>query len=358
MRFRFTRTVGSVAAVLALGLAACGSDSGESTADDEAVGTASGTDGDSSAPDADVPTVVVTTNVLGDVVEAVLGDAAEVVTIMPVGADPHDFQASGQEVDAMNSADALIVNGADFEEGLLDVIDGATEEGVPTFEAISVVDTLEFGDHDDHDAEDHGDEDHADEDEDHADEAEQEGEDHDDSGMDPHFFADPVRMATAVDGIVEFLLDEVAFADPGAVETSAAAYAAELTALDEEVAGLVENVPEAQRVLVTNHEVFGYFADRYGFEVVGAVIPGGSTTDSASAGELAELAEVVEAEGVPAIFADTSSSDDLVDALASEVGDIAIVELYSESLGEPGSDGSTYVDMVRANAERITTALG
>ncbi len=120
---------------------------------------------------------------------------------------------------------------------------------------------------------------------------------------------------------------------------------------------LVEAIPAERRVLVTNHEVFGYFADRYGFEVVGVVIPGGSTTDAASAGELAELAEVIEAEGVPAIFADTSSPDELINTLAEEVGSIEVVELYSESLGEPGTDGATYLEMVQTNAERISAAL-
>ena len=100
--------------------------------------------------------------------------------------------------------------------------------------------------------------------------------------------------------------------------------------------------------LVVNH---------YDFEIAGVVIPGGSTTDAASAGELAELAEVIEEENVPAIFADTSSSDELITVLADEVGEVAVVELYSESLGGPDSDGATYLDMVRANAQRISAAL-
>ncbi|MEL6893554.1 MAG: metal ABC transporter substrate-binding protein, partial [Actinomycetota bacterium] len=212
---------------------------------------------------------------------------------------------------------------------------------------------------DDHDHSDeaHSDEEHSDEekDDDHDHGDEHDGHDH--SGADPHFFTDPVRMAAAVEGIVDFLQDEVDLVDPAALEASGDAYVAELTSLDAEVAELVASIPEDRRVLVTNHEVFGYFADRYGFEVVGAVVPSGSTTESVSAGELAELAEVVEAEGVPAIFADTSSSDELAQTLADEVGDIAVVELFSESLGDADSDGATYLAMVRTNADRISAAL-
>ena len=313
-----------IAAVTALTLlaAACGDDD---------------TDTSGSGEGSAQVTIAVTTNVLGDVVEEIAGDQAEVVTIMPVGADPHDFQPSAREVDAMVRADALIVNGASFEEGLGDVIDSARDEGVPTHEAIEAVDTIEVdaGGHDDSDDE-HG---------------------HDHEGTDPHFFIDPVRMAAAVDGVVGFLSAEVEGIDPVALEAAADEYTSELEALDAEVATLVDQIPEQRRVLVTNHDVLGYFADRYGFEIVGVVIPGGSTTDAASAGDLAELAEVVEAEGVPAIFADTSSPDELITTLADEVSDIEVVELYSESLGESGSDGETYLRMVRTNAERIAAAL-
>ena len=335
-------------AVLAMVAAACGDD-----------------DETSSAQGGDLPTVVVTTNILGDVVTNLTGGTVEVVTIMPVGADPHDFQASAQQADAMRTADVLIVNGLNFEEGLLDVIEGAEADGVATYAASSAVSTIEFGegghDHDEHDHE--GEEEHADEDHDHEGEEEHADEDHDDheghdhSGDDPHFFTDPARMAVAVDGIAAFLIANVDGIDADAVTAAAEAYHDELEALDAEVAALVETIPEANRVLITNHEVFGYFADRYGFEVAGTVIPGGSTVDSASAGALAELAEIVEAEGVSAIFSDVSSPDQLAQTLAEEVGDVAVVALFTESLGDADSDGSTYVDMVRTNAERIAGAL-
>ena len=333
MRFS-SRVLAAVLASIAVVFAGCGGDEGSS----------------GGAPADDRPTVVVTTNILGDVVENLVGDELRVVTIMAVGSDPHEFQASAQQVAQIGAADGLIVNGAGFEEGLLDVIESAAGDGVPVFEAIGAIETIAFddGSHDEHGADEHDDED---EDEDgHIDEGEHQG-------VDPHFFTDPARMALAADGIVAFLIANVDGVDATALKTNAASYIAQLEALDAEVEGLLVAIPSDRRVLVTNHEVFGYFADRYGFEVAGTIIPGGSTADGADARALAELAELIEHEGVPAIFADTSSSGELAATLADEVGDIGVVELFSESLGSDGSDGATYLDMVRTNATRIANAL-
>lgn len=318
----------------ALLLAACG--------DDDEAATTAGASAQEEGGDATQPTVVVTTSVLGDIVEDLVGDQAEVVTVMPAGADPHDFQASAQQANQIREADALIVNGAGFEEGLLDVIESAEGDGVATFEAISAVDTIEFGGAG------------------HSDEAEHaEGEDeHASEGAEPHYFLDPVRTAAAVDGIGDFLAEAVDGIDAAALEESVATYVDELGALHEEVDGLLADVAEDRRVLVTNHDAFAYFADRYDFEVIGTVIPTGSTADGANAGDLAELAEVIREAGVPAIFADTSAADSLAQTLADEVGeDVEVVRLFTESLGEGGSGGETYVDMIRTNAQRIADAL-
>ena len=362
----------------------------------------------SAAAPADAPTVAVTTNILGDVVANLVGDQMNVMTVMPVGADPHDFQASAQQVAAMGDASVLISNGAAFEEGLLDVIETAESDGVPVFEAIAVVSTIEFGEdvhghedeedehgHEDEDEDEHGDEEeghdedeegHDDEDEDehghdededeHGDEEEGHDEDeegHDDEdedehghegedvhahdGADPHFFTDPARMAIAAEGIADFLIDNVEGIDAEVVRANADAYIGELNALDSDVAATFAAMSDDERVLVTNHEVFGYFADRYDFEVVGTVIPSGSTADGANAQVLAELTEIIEHEGVPAIFGDTSSSDELIQTLADEVGEVEVIELFSESLGDSDSDGATYIEMVRTNADRIAGAL-
>ncbi|MGI9615675.1 MAG: metal ABC transporter solute-binding protein, Zn/Mn family, partial [Acidimicrobiales bacterium] len=315
----------SLASSLLMVLAACGS--GDS--DDAATAVDA-----PAAATRERPTIVVTTNILGDVVGELLGDQADVVTIMPVGADPHDFQASAKEVDLLLQADALIVNGGGFEEGLLDVVESAVDQGVPTFEAIDAVDTIEFAVDAGHDQDEHEDEadgEHGDpgQDEEHEDEehegddhdehegegddhedAEHEGDDHDEhegddhedehghDGMDPHFFTDPVRMGDAVRGIGAFLAAEVPDLDQASLDAAVDQYVTDLEALDAEIDELLAAIPPERRVLVTSHEVFGYFAHRYGFEVVGAVIPGGTTVESASAGELADLAELIEAEGV------------------------------------------------------------
>jgi zinc/manganese transport system substrate-binding protein len=328
------RILTALAVVATLSAAACGDDDNET----EAGG--------------DRPTIVVTTNILGDVVSEVAGDLAEITTVMPVGADPHDFQVSAQEAAAMREADLLVVNGAGFEEGLLDAIEGAEADGVPVHEAIEGVETLEFGD------EEHADEEHADEEgeEEHAEEGGEE--EHGHEGTDPHFFTDPTRMAVAVEGIVDAIVEEVPEIDEDALRASADDYLEQLATLDTDVEQTLAVVPEDQRALVTNHEVFGYFADRYDFEVIGIVVPGGTTTGGASAGELAELVGEIEEHDLPAIFADSSSPDELAQTLAAEVGrDVEVVELFSESLGEPGSGGETYLEMVGTNADRIAEAL-
>lgn len=350
----------------------------------------------------DRPTVVATTSVLADVVENLGGDQFAVVSIMPPGADPHTFEPSARQVAQMAEADAMIVNGEGLEEGLLDVIESTRDDGVPTFEAISAVTTIEFGeggrahagkngdeDHgdDDHGDEDHGDEDHGDDDhghdhdddghgdddhgdkdsgdKDHGDDDDghghgddDDGHDHAHEGVDPHFFLDPARMATAAEGVGAFLAENVEGVDADALDESVSAYVAELEDLDAEVEELLSAIDEDRRVLVTNHDVLGYFADRYGFEVVGTVIPSGATGDGASAGDLQDLAALVADEGVPAIFVDSSAPGGLAETIADEVdGDIAVVTLFTESLGETDSEAETYVDMVRINAERIADAL-
>lgn len=273
------------------------------------------------------PRVVVTTNILGDVVEHLVGDLVEVEVIMPPNADPHDLAPSPQQAEAMRTADLLVVNGGGFEAGLDDTIEAAEADGATVLRATDAVPLRSLADDD--------------------------GE-----AMDPHVFTSPANMVLIAQAIGDRLADEVPALDTPAYRDQVDSYVEELRSLDRETEAVLSVVTDDRRLLVTNHDVFGYFADRYAFEVLGAVIPAGSTLAEPSSQELSELADQIDAAGVPAIFADTSSPTGVADALAGEGTAVEVVELYSESLGAPGSPGGTYIGMVEANAQRIAAALG
>lgn len=336
---------------LALALTACGA------AEEPA-------DANADSPDPDV-LVVATTSILGDVVTDLVGDTARVEVLMPVGADPHDFQPSAQQAGMLREADLVIANGLGLEEGLLDTIESAEDEGVNVLEIAPLVDPIPFAANRGH-GDDHAEEGHDEHEDDHPEDSQSEdhAEDHegeDDHGHgeeDPHFWQDPLRMATAV----ELIASELAELDTGLSaaewQERADTHVAELEALHTEITEILDPIPPERRKLVTNHEAFGYFADRYGFEILGVVIPGGSTLAEPSAQELGELVEVLEHTQVSAIFAENVNPSALAEAVAAELGgEVTVVGLYSDSLGEPGSAAATYPGMLRENARLIAEAL-
>ncbi|GAA1941660.1 zinc ABC transporter substrate-binding protein AztC [Nocardioides hwasunensis] len=282
--------------------------------------------GCSGSTSSDGPQVVVTTNILGDVVRTVVGDEAEVTVLMKPDADPHSFEISAQEAALLRGADLVVSNGLGLEEGLQRHLDGAVEAGVETFVAGDHVEVLDYS-------------------------AEQGG------APDPHFWTDPTQMAGVVDALTDELTD-VEGLDGAVVAEQAAAYRAELENLDADMESAFAAIAEERRSLVTNHHVFGYLADRFGFRVVGAVVPGGTTLASPSAADLEDLARAIEDAGVPTIFAESSQPDRLVQVLADEAGvDVEVVELFTESLTAAGGGAETYLDMQRANTERIAAGL-
>ena len=218
------------------------------------------------------------------------------------------------------------------------------------------------GEHDEEEGEhDHGEDGHDNEGGEHDPDEHGEGEDeggeheHDHGSEDPHFWMDPLRVAKAALHIADEL-NKIA-PSPSWAER-AEAYAASLEELDAEIRDLLSSIPEENRKLITNHDAFGYFAARYDFEVVGTVIPGGSTLAEPSSADMAALVDAIVDEGVRAIFAETIEPSVLAEAVAAEVGaSVEVVELYSGSLGEPGTDAGTLIGMLRLNAERIAEAL-
>ncbi|MBT8213521.1 MAG: metal ABC transporter substrate-binding protein [Acidimicrobiia bacterium] len=289
-----------------------------------------GCGGDTAASD-DL-TVVATTTILGDLAANVAGDDAEVVVLMPVGADPHDFQASAAQVAAINGADLVVANGLGLEEGLEDVLDAAASDGVRILEIGTLVDPLPFD----------------------ADEHEDEG-DHEHGSEDPHIWFDLTRMATAS----TLLADELTQIAPDLDwESRAEAYSGDLLVADEAIATLLSAVADTDRRLVTSHGSLGYFAARYDFEVIGTVFPAGSTLADPSSEQLANLVEVMRTENVTVIFGETTQPETLAAAVAGELGsDAQVVSLYTGSLGAPGSGADSLIGMAQLNAGLIADAL-
>jgi zinc/manganese transport system substrate-binding protein len=283
--------------------------------------------------------VVATTTMLGDVTsEIVLCAGGNVEVLMPNGVDPHDFSASSDQIASMIGADLVVVNGLGLESGLTDSLANATSDGANVFEVAPVLDPIEFG------AGSHSEEGHSDE------------EGHDDHGsLDPHFWFDMNRMATAAELIGAELTTATG---DDAYTTCAQATATQIRAAEGDVRALLESVPTDQRILVTDHEALGYLADVYGYEIAGTVIPAGTTLAEPSSADLAALVATIKAEGITAIFSNTSSPTALAEAVAAESGtNIKVIPLYVESLGEPGSPAATYVDMMRTNAQLIAEGL-
>lgn len=278
--------------------------------------------------------VVATTSIWGDVARHIVGEDGSVEVLAPNGADAHEFRASASQVARLHQADLVIVNGLGLEEGLVDVLDAARADGVNVYEAAPGVDPLPFpGGHDQGQGE----------------QAQGEGE------FDPHIWFDPDRVAL----VAQAIATQLTAIEPSVDwQSRANEYVSELETVSAQIESILAIVPEEDRKLVTNHAALGYFAARYGFEVVGVVIPGGSTLADPSSAELSVLVSDIESEGVKAVFAETTNPSALATAVAGETeGGIAVVDLFTESLGEPGSGAETLAGMLLTDARLIADAL-
>lgn len=286
-------------------------------------------------PETGKPLVVATTSIWGDVVEQIVGDDADVEVLIPRGSDAHDYEPAPRQVALLHQADLVVANGLGLEQGLMAVLETAASDGANILEVATLLDPIPFAHHG-HEGSHGPDEDH----------------DHD---HDPHVWLDLIRVAEAVDHIAERLGMVDDSADWGA---RAEAYSEKLTEADGEASTILNVIEPGDRSLVTNHEALGYFANRFDFEIIGVVIPGGSTLAEPSASELAALVEEMRHAGVDTIFAETTSSTRLAEAVAEEAGEeVSVVELHTESLGEPGTDADTLIGLLLSNARLVAGAL-
>jgi len=261
-------------------------------------------------------TIVATTTQAADLARNVVGDRGTVVGLMAPNSDPHEYEVRPRDAEAMAEAGLIVRSGGDIDAWLQEAVEASGSEA-PVLTLAEHVRTRA-------------------------------GEE----GFDPHWWQDPRNAELAVAAIRDALAD----ADPAAAaafRANADAYLAKIRRLDRAVQACIDAVSPARRKLVTTHDAFAYYAERYGIEVVGAVIPALTTEGQASAGETAELVETIRDEGVETIFAESSVDPKVEEAIAREAGARVGDELWADTLGPPGSSGATYLESIAANTRAL-----
>jgi ABC-type Zn uptake system ZnuABC Zn-binding protein ZnuA len=282
--------------------------------------------------------VVATTGIVGDVVANVAGDVVQLTTLIRPEQDPHTYQPTPQDIAALERAQVVFINGFGMEEGLQSTIDAAASNGQPIVSVSAGIKPRQLAENAT------------------VGTPAASGETQGHAAGDPHVWFDPANVKTWVANIQETL----STLDPNNAQTyhaNADAYTAEMDKLNAYIGAQVAKIPQARRKLVTDHESFGYFADRYGFRIVGAVIPSISTAAEPSSAELASLITTIRAEGVPAVFVGTTSNPKLSDLVAGETG-AQVLRLYTGELGPPGSGADTYIGMMQTDTDTIVAGLG
>ncbi len=300
------------------------------------------------------PTVLVTTSIWADVVSNVVCGPidVEVETVMPIGADAHTYEPSLGDRARFDGASLIVANGIQLETGLLDTIAGAEDAGTPVVRLGRHIDTIPYvgegHSHDEDNGHDHEDEDHE--------EQHRRRQAHSHEDDDPHFWFDPTRVSATLPVLADHLVDDVGL-DRDVIDDCVATYQDELADLDADIERRVDELPAERRLLVTNHDTLGYFADRYDLEVLGTVSTSPSGLAETNPADLEALAQAMESAGSRTIFAEDTTSLDEAEALARRLEDAEVVTLFTESLSEPGTDADTYAGLLATNADRILDAL-
>ena len=279
--------------------------------------------------------VVATTTQAADLARNVAPDA-EVLGLLPANADPHEYDVRPRDIEALSDATLVVRSGGELDEWLAEAIESSGTK-VPVLTLIDSVNTIEGGAG-------------------HAEETPAGEEEHADEKKDAHWWQDPRNGVLAATALGEAL----AKSDPAAAadyRSGAEQYAQRLRALDAAIARCWLQVPDAQRKLVTTHDALGYYAERYGLEVTGTVIPSLSTAGQPSVGETAELIKEIERQNVSAIFAESSVNAKVEQAIAREAGAKVGRALWADTLGPSGSDGATYLQSLASNTRAIVDGV-
>lgn len=271
--------------------------------------------------------IVVTYSILGSIVKQLVGDKAVVTVSIPNGLDPHEWEPSAKDIEAINKADLVVENGLNLEGGMLKTLQAARDSGVKFFTASDYITVRHVG----------------------TGEGIPSGDPDQVVGApDPHLWMDPLAMKSVVSGLASVLMQDLNLD----VSSQAADLEKQLDSLNTEIANITAAIPQENRKLVTGHESMGYFAQRYGFKLVGVIIPSLSTQAAVSAADLAALKTAIEDNGVTAIFTEVGTSPSVAQAIGAETG-VKVVELTTHALPD---DDSYFTFMINV-ANTITNAL-
>jgi ABC-type Zn uptake system ZnuABC Zn-binding protein ZnuA len=265
--------------------------------------------------------ILASTSVLADIAQNIAGDRLQINSLLPFGADPHAYQAAPADIMKIAESDLLILNGVEYEHFMEPLLENAGGERL-VVEASRGLEPHQAGQHE---------------------------------AGDPHMWLDPNLVMIYVENIRNGLSQ----LDPQGAEVynaNADSYTARLGELDSWILTQVGQLPAERRLLVTNHEALGYFAERYGFEIVDSILPSFSSEASASAQEIAAVVDAVEASEATVIFLDEIENIDLAEQIASETGVWIVDDLHLESLTD-GPPAGTYIDMMKHNVLRIVEGL-
>jgi ABC-type Zn uptake system ZnuABC Zn-binding protein ZnuA len=263
---------------------------------------------------------------------------------MKPNVDPHDYEAAPADIQTISTADVVVENGVGLEAWLDDAVDAAGFSGPVVDSSKGVVI---------HEGEEGHEEEHAEESP-RAEESE-----HAHEAGDPHIWHDPQNAVIMARNIA----NAFAAADPdgkNSYEANLAEYVGQLTALDQEIERKIDSIPAGERKLVTNHDAFGYFIERYGMEFVGSIIPSFDSSAELSGRDITDLVAKIKSTGVKAIFSEASLPPKTAETIGRDAGVTVIGgenALYGDSLGPAGSDGATYLEMMRHNTDTIVGAL-